>query len=95
MFEVYVAITEEVAVVVQLGANDMVEFQKALQRNGMERVHGALVALDALNAGASVPSDRDMILGDIEATVGVEQFNKRVQESMRTEYKKIATSAVR
>ena len=61
----------------------------------MERVHGALVALDALNAGASVPSDRDMILGDIEATVGVEQFNKRVQESMRTEYKKIATSAVR
>ena len=38
-------------------------------------------------------SDKEMILHNIEQTVGLDGFNSRVGESMREEYKRIATSA--
>ena len=59
----------------------------------MDRVERALASLDARNASASVASDKGMIIGDIEATVGLEEFNSLVRSSMRREYKRIATSA--
>ena len=93
LFEVYVAITEAAHVIVKLATNDMVEFQKALNKNGMERVDRALAGLDARKADASVDSDKEMILHNIEQTVGLDGFNSRVRESMREEYKRIATSA--
>ena len=87
------AIAARANVVVQLASGDMVEFQKALNKDGMDRVERALAGLDARNASASVASDKGMIIGDIEATVGLEEFNSLVRSSMRREYKRIATSA--
>ena len=71
----------------------MAEFHKALNKDGMDRVERALASLDAQNASSSVPADKQMILGDIEATVGLQRFNDIVRSSMRAEYRRIATSA--
>ena len=93
LFEVYAAILEDVKVIVQLAPTDMVEFQRALLANGMQRVERALESLDARNAGASVMSDKELILADIEADVGIAEFNRRVRERVLAEYKRVATSA--
>ena len=93
LFEIHVAVMEHVRVIVRLAPKDMLEFRQALQRGGMERVKAVLAALDARNASASVAQDKAMILGNIEATVGIEAFNSRVRGSMLAEYKRIATSA--
>ena len=94
LFEVYVAITEDVGVVVTLSENEEVGFQKALQKNnGLARVENALANLDARNASASVPDDKDLIMAKIEGGVGVEAFNERVRECMLAEFKRISTSA--
>ena len=71
----------------------MAEFHKALNKDGMDRVERALASLDAQNASSSVFADKQMILGDIEATVGLQRFNDIVRSSMRAEYRRIATSA--
>ena len=93
LFEVFVAIVEDVAVVVCLGPADMTAFRKALNANGMARVSEALAGLDARDAGASVPSDKDMIMADIDASVGIEAFNERVRGTMLVEFKRISMSA--
>ena len=93
LFEVFVAIKEEVTVIVQLGSHDMTEFRVALNTTGLERVNKALAGLDARDAQASVPSDKGMILGDIEEVVGMEEFNRRVRAGMLAEFKRIATRA--
>ena len=93
LFETFVAIVEEVKVVVRFAPQDMAEFRRALNKGGMERVHKALDGLDARDASASVESDKAMILGDIEATVGLDVFNQRVREGLLAEYKRTATLA--
>ena len=45
--------------------------------------------LDARDAEASVASDKDMILRDIETTVGMEEFNRRVRDCVLAEYKRV------
>ena len=95
LFEVFVAVTEGVAVVVRLESKDMVDFQHALNMDGMARVSRALAALDARDASASVSSDKDMVLDDIQTTVGFDEFNRQVREGMLAEYKRISVSAMR
>ena len=95
LFEVFVAVTEGVKVVVRLGSKDMVDFQRALNMDGMARVSRALAALDARVASASVSSDKEMVLDDIERTVGFDEFNRQVRKSMLAEYKRIVVSAMR
>ena len=91
LFEVYVAITEDAKVTVRLAPKDADEFRQALNNGGMERLTRALHALDASNAGASVESDKQMILGDIDSTVGLGEFNQRVRQSMLAQFKQVAT----
>ena len=54
-----------------------------------------MARLDARAATASVPSDRDMIMSDIDACVGFEEFNRRVRECMLGEFKRVALEAMR
>ena len=93
LFEVFVAIKEEVTVIVQLGSHDMTEFRVALNTTGLERVNKVLAGLDARDAQASVESDKGMIMSDIEEAVGMEEFNRRVREGMLAEFRRIATRA--
>ena len=92
LFEIFVSIAEDVKVAVRFAPKDSSEFRQALTQGGMRRVEAALRELDARDASATVENDKVMILGDIEATVGLSEFNLRVRESMRTEYRRIATN---
>ena len=51
--------------------------------------------LDARDASAPVPSDKDIVLDDIARSVGFDEFNRRVREGMLAEYKRIVMSAMR
>ena len=93
VFEIYVAITKQANIVLQFAPRDAIEFRKALQKDGMARVEKALAELDARAAGASVASDKEMILEEIETTVGVEEVNRRVRERVLAGYRRIAMSA--
>ena len=95
MFEVFIAITEEVKVVVRLTSKDMTEFRRAVYKDGDKCVEKAMAALDARNATASVVSDKDMIMGDIDAGVGIEEFNRCVRGCMFTEFNRIVRDAMR
>ena len=95
MFEVFVAIIEKVKVEVRLASTDMTEFRRAVLKDGIGIVETAMAKLDAREATASVPSDRDMIMSDIDACVGFEEFNRRVRECMLGEFKRVALEAMR
>ena len=95
LFEIDIAVAEGVSVVVRFAPKDMVEFRQAMLKDGLNRVERVLGSLDARHASASVPSDKDMILGSIEATVGLESFNERVRQCMLTEYKRVSKAGMR
>ena len=93
LFEIYKSLECGVPITIQLGAKEQSDFRAALNKRGLVRVETALDKLDAREAGATMEDDKRDILADIEATVGLEEFNRVVRASMRAEYKKIATSA--
>ena len=54
-------------------------------------MHAALDALDAATAHATVPTDREFILGLIERDVGIAAFNRVIRDGLRRAYSEINT----
>ena len=66
-----------------------------MNKDGMARVNAALEKLNARDADATMPSDLDSILEDIELTIGLDAFNERVRGALLAEYKRISGAGLR
>ena len=64
---------------------------KTASKGGLARVNAALDKVDARHAGATMEDDKRDILADIERTVGLDEFNKRVRAGLKQEYTQLAT----
>ena len=93
LFEIFKSLECGVPITMQLGAKEQEDFRVALNKGGLARVNAALDNVDAREAGATMEDDKRDILADIERTVGLDEFNRRVREGLKMEYKRIATSA--
>lgn len=94
LFELYVALTSEIPIMVQFGQKDAEDFRLALNNSGgRAHIDAALEKIDAEHAQASVPSDRGYILGVVEREMGMEHFNKFIREGLKREYKAISQLA--
>ena len=58
-----------------------------------ERSLVRLDKVDAREAGATMEDDKRDILAEIESTVGLDEFNKRVRAGLKQEYKQLSTRA--
>ena len=84
-----------VLTVIQFGDKDEVEFRAALLKGGMNRVGAALEGIDATAAEATLSSDREMILLEIENSMGLEYFNQLIRSGMASEYRSLAKQGLR
>ena len=94
LFEIFTALRAPGAplpVSIQFGAREEEQFREALARGGSQPVHAALDALDAATAHATVPTDREFILGLIERDVGIAAFNRVIRDGLRRAYSEINT----
>ena len=80
---------------IQFGDKDEVEFRAALLKGGMTRVAAVLEGIDATAAEATLSTDREMILLEIENSMGLEAFNELIRSGMANEYRNLATQGLR
>ena len=85
----------KVPTVIQFGDKDEVEFRAALIKGGMSRVGAALEGIDATAAEATLSTDREMILLEIENSMGLEAFNELIRSGMASEYRSLAKQGLR
>ena len=85
----------KIPTVIQFGDKDEVEFRAALLKGGMARVAGVLEGIDATAAEATLSTDREMILLEIENSMGLEEFNQLIRNGMATEYRSLAKQGLR
>ena len=85
----------KVPTVIQFGDKDEVEFRAALIKGGMSRVGAALEGIDATAAEATLSTDREMILLEIENSMGMDAFNELIREGVLAEYKNLARKGLR
>ena len=91
----YVAFDTELWTAIQFGEKDEVEFRAALLKDGMARVTAVLEGIDATTAEATLPSDREMILLEIENSMGLEAFNHLIRMGLANEYRNLAKQGLR
>ena len=89
--QIYVALTTETPIAIQFGDTDQRDFHIALNSlgDGRARIEAALNAIRAQDAQASVPTDREYILGVVESEMGLETFNEFIRNGIRREYASI------
>ena len=85
----------KIPTVIQFGDKDEVEFRAALLKGGMARVARVLKGIDATAAEATLSTDREMILLEIENSMGLEAFNQLIRNGMATEYRSLAKQGLR
>ena len=78
----------KISVVLQFGEKDELDFRAALSKGGMARIDGVLEGIDATKAEATLRSDLNMILLEIEGSMGLRAFNEMIRDGIRAEYKK-------
>ena len=84
-----------ISTLIQFGDKDEVEFRAALLKGGMNRVSEVLEGIDATAAEATLSSDREMILLEIENSMGLEAFNQLIQIGITDEYRRLAKQGIR
>ena len=82
-------------IALQFGDQDELAFRAALSKDGMVRVHEVLQGIDATTADATLRTDLEMILSEIEGSMGVHAFNQMIREGLLVEYKNLARKGLR
>ena len=85
----------KISTVIQFGDKDEVEFRAALLKGGMARVGAVLESIDATAAEATLSTDREMILLEIENSMGLEEFNQLIRSGVASEYRSLAKQGIR
>ena len=81
--------------IIQFGDKDEVEFRTALLKGGVDRVSAALEGTGASTADASLESDRQLILLEIENSLGLGEFNQMIRMGLLSEYRALAKQGLR
>jgi chromosome segregation ATPase len=98
LFELYIAITLSAKVIMHFPAEDALGFYSKLRRNeevkaGVETV--ALVpTIDAKQAQATMESDRERIFQEITDSIGMDEFNRQLQEYLEEAMRAAAMEAL-
>ena len=95
LYELYVAFDMKIPTVIQFGVKDEIEFRAALLKEGMTRVATVLEGIDASAAEATLSTDREMILLEIENSMGLDAFNQLIRIGMAGEYRSLAKQGLR
>ena len=82
-------------IALRFGDQDELTFRAALSKDGMVKVYEVLQGTDATAADATMRTDLDLILSEIEGSMGVHAFNEMIREGLLTEYKKPARKGLR
>ena len=81
--------------VIQFGDKDEIEFRAALLKGGMARVATVLEGIDATAADATLSTDREMVLLEIENSMGLQDFNEQIRSGMVREYRSLSKQGLR
>jgi chromosome segregation ATPase len=97
LFELYIAITLSAKVIMHFPAEDAVGFYSKLRNEevkaGVESV--ALVpTIDAKQAQATMESDRERIFQEITDSIGMDEFNRQLQEYLEGAMRAAAMEAL-
>ena len=95
LYEIYVALHMNLPTIIQFGDDDEVEFRAALLKGGMTQISAVLDGIDATAAEATMSSDREMILLEIENSMGLEDFNQLIRNGVANEYRNLAKQGLR
>lgn len=94
LFELFTSFREQIPIDMQFAPEDERSFKMALQKNGLVQIEQALLRIDAATAQASVEEDRVAILDDIQRHMSIGDFNVRVRDGLRTEYRRVSTASM-
>lgn len=95
LFECWVALDMKLGIVLQFGDQDECAFRAALSKGGMARVDEVLQGIDATKAEATLRSDLEMILLEIEGSMGLHAFNELIRNGLLAEYRNLARKGLR
>jgi hypothetical protein len=93
LFELFVAVRSNVKLTMCFGREDADALYTAIS-NGHFSAEDAVGEIDAANAGATVPDDKEMIMALIEEQVGLERFNAEMREYLLKAFKTTVTSVL-
>ena len=85
----------KLGIVLQFGDQDELDFRAALSKGGMTRVNEVLEGIDATKAQATLRTDLEMILLEIEGSMGLDAFNELIRKGILAEYKTLARKGLR
>jgi len=94
LFEIFHSFQEGLNIEMQFAPEDERDFKIALQKNGLTRIEKALSMIDVATAQASVEKDRMLILNSIQKQMTLEDFNNRVRDGLRLEYRRVSASGL-
>ena len=93
LFELFTAMNTGVDLTMCFGEDDAAALCAAIS-NGYFDAKDAVGEIDAANAGASVASDKEMIMGLIEEQVGLDRFNAEMREYLLKAFKTTVTGVL-
>lgn len=94
LFEIYVALCSKLPIFFQFGDGDERDLRDQLNLGGGEaRINGAVSAICAEHAQASVASDRAFILGVVHDEIGLGAFNDFIRKGIKREFAEISMLA--
>ena len=85
----------KIDIALQFCDRDELAFRAALSEGGMARISEVLEGIDAIKASATLQSDLEMILLEIENSMGLDAFNALIRKGILAEYKNLARKGLR
>ena len=95
LFECYIALDMKIGINLQFCDHDELAFRAALSKGGLARVDEVLQGIDAMQASATRHTDLEMILIEIEGSMGVDTFNQLIRKGVLDQYRSLARKGLR
>ena len=95
LFECYIALEMRIGIQLQFCDHDELAFRAALSKGGLARVDEVLQGIDAMQASATRRTDLEMILIEIEGSMGLHAFNQLIREGILEQYRSLARKGLR
>ena len=95
LFECSIALDMKLGINLQFCDHDELAFRAALSKGGLARVDEVLQGIDAMQASATRRTDLEMILIEIEGSMGLHAFNQLIREGILEQYRSLARKGLR
>ena len=95
LFECSIALDMKLGINLQFCDHDELAFRAALSKGGLARVAEVLQGIDATQATATRRTDLEMILIEIEGSMGLHPFNELIREGILEQYRSLARKGLR